>query len=75
MLDIIPNTTDNQTDNQAGLQSLGRAAAVAQSARDAAFAELKAATLAAIAAGMPEQRAAKLAGVDRMTVRRWQGKR
>lgn len=58
-----------------GLARLGRIAQEAQRQRDAAYAELKAATLAAIAAGMPEQRAAKLAGVDRMTVRRWQGKR
>ena len=38
-------------------------------------AKVKAAVLAAIAAGMPESEAARRGDVDRMTVRKWQGKR
>jgi hypothetical protein len=63
------------TATAAQLQTLGTVARDAQARRDAAFAALRDATLAAIAEGMTEKRAAEMAGVDRMTVRRWQGKR
>lgn len=36
---------------------------------------LREAVLASLAEGMPESQAARLAGVDRMTVRSWAGKR
>ena len=57
------------------LRTLGTRARRAQERRNTAYDALKQAAVAAVAAGMSEARAAELAQVDRMTVRRWLGKR
>lgn len=54
---------------------MGEQANAKQTERDADFAALADMVRVAVANGMPEQRAAKIAGIDRMTVRRWLGKR
>lgn len=46
-----------------------------QDALDRKMTELKAAVLVALSAGLPEADVARRAGVDRMTVREWAGKR
>lgn len=49
--------------------------AVSRRLAERAWDELRKAALAAISAGMSESEAARVAGVDRMTVRKWLGKR
>ena len=66
---------DATIDELLAVAESGRAARVAQDDRDQAFSALSSHVRAAVAGGMPEQVTARVAGVDRMTVRRWQGKR
>lgn len=66
---------DRAIDDLLAVAEAGRLARVAQDDRDSAFSGLSNSVAAAISQGMPEQVAARVAGVDRMTVRRWQGKR
>ena len=63
------------TTNPPSLRTLGTRARRAQARRDEAYARLREAVRAAVADGMSEVQAAKAARVDRMTVRRWLGKR
>ena len=71
---VTPIVSHASDDVRRGLERAGRHAARAKAARDAAFEELAAKVREAIAAGLTEVDAARLAGVDRMTVRRWVGK-
>ncbi len=57
------------------LTRVGRRYAKARSASEALRVELADVTRSAVAAGTSESEAARLAGVDRMTVRKWTGKR
>lgn len=66
---------DAAIDELVAVAEFGRVARVAQDDRDYAFESLSEAVLEAMDSGMPEQVAARAAGVDRMTVRRWGGKR
>ena len=70
----MPIVSHANDDVRRDLVLAGRRAAKAKAHRDAAFEELAATVREAIAAGLTEVDAAKLAGVDRMTVRRWVGK-
>jgi hypothetical protein len=63
------------SDNErAALENAGRAWSAAKDDERAAMANVYAAIVAAHAAGVSEVEAARLAGVDRMTVRRALGK-
>jgi hypothetical protein len=70
---LVPakQTTDKE---RAELENAGRAWSAAKDDERAAMATLYAAVVAAHAAGVSEVEAARLAGVDRMTVRRALGK-
>ena len=57
------------------LQQAGRRLASARKAVRDALDATQAAAVAALADGMTESEVARLAGVDRMTVRKWAGKR
>ena len=57
------------------LRTLGTRARRAQQRRDEAYAALRDAVIAAVGEGMSESHAAEVAQVDRMTVRKWLGKR
>ena len=61
--------------HEAAVTNAGAALAAARVAESDAFDTLRATVVAACADGMPEQRAARLGQVDRMTVRKWRGKR
>ena len=52
----------------------GAALAAARQGQAEATENLRVAVVAACTDGMPEQRAARLAGVNRMTIRKWMGK-
>ena len=67
----MPIVSHASDDIRRELERAGRRAAVAKAQRDAAFAVLAAKVREAVAAGLTEVDAARLAGVDRMTVRRW----
>ena len=56
------------------LDTLGRRFARARAQRETAREALAEAVRAAVAGGMTEVEAARRAGVDRLTVRRWLGK-
>lgn len=56
------------------LQELGRDLSDAVRARDLASENLRVTVLDALASGVSENEAAKLAGITRDTVRRWAGK-
>jgi hypothetical protein len=64
----------NADNKRAALQDAGRVWSAAKDYERAAMATLYAAVVAAHAAGVTEVEAARLAGVDRMTVRRALGK-
>ncbi len=53
----------------------GRQYAAQRERTEARRVAIRAAIVAALEAGVSESEAARLAGVDRMTVRRWTGKR
>lgn len=57
------------------VEKAGKRLAVARDEEAKAFEQVQVAILAAIKAGAPEQGMAKLGNVDRMTVRKWLGKR
>ena len=59
----------------AALQRAGRKLAAADKARDGAWEAARIAALEAIANGVPEAVAARELGINRMTVRKWLGKR
>lgn len=57
------------------LHRVGDALRAARKATEAAYAEAERAALAGLKAGFTEVGVADSLGVDRMTVRKWQGKR
>ena len=57
------------------LERVGRSLRSARSAQQAAFESARVAAVAAMAAGVSESQVARTVGVDRMTVRKWAGKR
>lgn len=57
------------------LDSLGRARTLARQEAKQATAHVRGMTILAVSEGVPEAEAARRAQVDRMTVRRWLGKR
>lgn len=67
--------TSSSDDENVDLADLGHRRREARAALDTATEALRAGVLRALEGGMPEAEAARRAGVDRMTVRKWQGKR
>lgn len=67
----------NDTLRQAGevLQRAGKKLQAARAAEQRAFESAKQAAIAAFECGAPEAEIARALGVDRMTVRKWLGKR
>ena len=63
------------TDHTQQLARAGRRLVTSRARTDDALDAVREAVLAALAAGMTEVDAARLGQVDRMTVRKWQGKR
>jgi hypothetical protein len=59
----------------ARLAMVGRKLLRARMAEDAAYEEARIAAIKAIAEGVPEAVVARELGVNRMTVRKWEGKR
>ena len=62
-------------DHTQAVTDAGAALAAARRGESDARDTLRTAVVAACDDGMPEQRAARLGQVDRMTVRKWRGKR
>ena len=63
------------TDHTQQLARAGRRLVTSRARTDDALDAVREAVLAALAAGMTEVDAARLGQVDRMTVRKWRGKR
>lgn len=60
---------------QPNVEAAGQRLSAAKTELDAAYANAREVGLSAIAAGGKEATVARTLGVDRMTVRKWQGKR
>jgi transposase len=57
------------------LESAGKKLRLTRNAQTEAYEEARIAALAALSGGVSESEVAAKLGVDRMTVRKWQGKR